>query len=155
MNALLKTLLLSLILFAFTTCKKQVRETVAVIEFEDISIPENIDVKHFSFPTLNTGYVAGKSLYKTSDGGKNWLKLSLTGNIAGVEFFDEQKGICIMNGLAYKTFDGGLTWDSDNSASSVDIAQDGRIVLLEYGSQTFKFRISSDTGKTFKYMADE
>ncbi|MCX8105765.1 MAG: YCF48-related protein [Ignavibacterium album] len=85
-----------------------------------------------SFPTQNTGFVVGGSIttgntfgdiLKTTDGGENWVKLSIDpGNRTySVFFLDENTGFIGSQGPTgvYKTTDGGNNWTQLNTNTGV------------------------------------
>lgn len=85
-----------------------------------------------SFPTQNTGFVVGGSIttgntfgdiLKTTDGGENWIKLSIDpGNRTySVFFLDENTGFIGSQGPTgvYKTTDGGNNWTQLNTNTGV------------------------------------
>ncbi len=72
-------------------------------------------IRSMQFVNSNIGYACADigRIYKTTDGGKNWLRLpSITQDpLFEVEFLDEKFGfICGFNGIILKTEDGGQNW---------------------------------------------
>ena len=64
-----------------------------------------------------TGWVAGPSIYKTTDGGTNWTKQLGDGNteFAAISFADTQNGWATgFNNLVLHTTDGGQSWIAQN-----------------------------------------
>ncbi|MCX7877659.1 MAG: YCF48-related protein [Ignavibacteria bacterium] len=65
----------------------------------------------------NTGYVLGNTVYKTTNGGLNWVPL-LFGNgeiFVAMDFVNANTGFVTAfdtNGVVYKTTNGGLNWTS-------------------------------------------
>ncbi len=69
-----------------------------------------------SFPSADTGYVAGNNstLFRTTDGGESWEKLSYPTpdwQIRGINFINNNTGFITREHGVYKTTDGGETWD--------------------------------------------
>jgi photosystem II stability/assembly factor-like uncharacterized protein len=150
MRPILRFILLIIPLFLLSYgCKKKVIEIVPVIEYEDISIPDNADLKFFSFPTLNVGYAGVNKLFKTTDGGKSWNTLNLPGTITGLEFVDESTGFCVSSNLLYKTKNGGSSWNYLMPANYIGKSENGNIVVGTPGNFTCKVQMSKDTGTTF------
>ncbi len=72
--------------------------------FESLSI--------VNFTGLSTGYISGYSLYKTSNGGSNWVSLNTTfSDIDGMQFLDDNTGYIQSFLNLYKSQDGGLSWN--------------------------------------------
>jgi photosystem II stability/assembly factor-like uncharacterized protein len=61
---------------------------------------------------LNTCF-AGRGLnyfHKTTDGGRNWLVVTLPFDVGSVQFFDAQNGVASGGGGVLRTTNGGQTW---------------------------------------------
>jgi hypothetical protein len=150
----IKTTVLTLLFFLSLTlisCKKKVVEKTAVIEYENISVPDTASVKYFSFPTQDIGYAAaGLTLYKTNDGGKNWVTLKkFNSSITGVGFIDAGTGFCISNGTLFKTDNAGQSWSSSIDADFLDISASGTLVTVEKYALLCDISSSNDKGVSF------
>lgn len=82
-------------------------------------------LRRFSFPVPDTGYCCGdiKTLYKTTDGGKNWslIQVPFAPNLSAVDFPDSHTGyVSGANGFISKTTDGGISWAQLNSGTSLN-----------------------------------
>ena len=145
-----KTCLITLFsLIVITSCKKKIIEKIAVIEYENISLSDGGDVKAFSFPSLSVGYAAGNSLYKTTDGGRSWVKLNFSGTVKSIEFVDENIGFCTAEGILYKTINGGQSWTMNISADYVAKSLNGLIVIAEETTFISNIKVSNNNGNTF------
>jgi len=74
------------------------------------------------FLNRDTGYVCdnGGNVFKTIDGGSNWLNIFTNSiSLSDIRFFDSNNGIVIgYYGLALKTSDGGTHWNTLNIGTS-------------------------------------
>ena len=93
----------------------------------------NAMIKDIHFPTATVGYAVGNAgaMFKSTDGGKTWSALTLSGNIAqrtynSVWFFNTNTGIAVGGNKSndsiqtiIRTTDGGVTWNviTDNLGS--------------------------------------
>lgn len=121
-----------------------------------------------SFPDDNTGYFAGKDngydkayIYKTSNGGSSWTKLSIPStamhdNFTQIAFADANHGLGIGLGSIHKTTDGGDNWteftcfgDKYISTFSVSYpdAEHGFIAGLNGADADYSCRIYEYTGQ--------
>lgn len=112
------------------SCKKKIFEEIPLLHVEkNMNIPNGGNIKHFSFPSELIAYAASDSsfIYKTTDGGQNWVKLSWVNNACckGIEFFDENNGMCLMNNTVYVTSNGGQNWTPKLNADFIAISDDG------------------------------
>jgi photosystem II stability/assembly factor-like uncharacterized protein len=111
------------------------------------------------FPTdADTGYIAGDpGIYKTTDGGTNWVRQDLTlTNLRSVHFpANAQTGYAAGINLIVKTTNGGVSWvkqDSTHSLSSVHFpvnAQTGYATGGEYNSLKGAILRTTDGGATW------
>src|SRR6266496_4344352 len=65
------------------------------------------------FVSSMVAYAAGKSIWKTIDGGYNWTKLhdfTISAYYNSLYFLNEQTGWVIRTGGLYKTINGGVDW---------------------------------------------
>jgi len=80
--------------------------------------PTIFDILSGSFLDANTGYISGygNSIFKTTNGGQNWINLSFAGtanNINVIHFFDSNTGfVGSTNDTVYRTTNGGLNWSA-------------------------------------------
>ena len=76
---------------------------------------EGEDIQDFDFVDENNGYFVGdqKLIYKTNDGGINWVKLEIPYEwYTLVKFYSKNVGyIADEEGLLYRTMNGGESWD--------------------------------------------
>ena len=61
------------------------------------------------FLNENLGFRSGSNLYKTTDGGIIWTKIT-TPNSSNVRFLNENVGFALTSAQLFKTNDGGMTW---------------------------------------------
>ncbi len=154
MNKLFKlNVIIGLILLLFS-CEKKIVEIIPVMVVEkDMSVSGASDIKYFSFPSATIGYAASESsfIYKTTDGGTNWttITVSSTKTCRGLEFFDENKGMCLMDNDVYVTNDGGQTWSIRGSGDFIGITENGIGVLGDCGQTTCIIRTTTDKGQNF------
>jgi photosystem II stability/assembly factor-like uncharacterized protein len=74
-------------------------------------------VNDLDFVNKDTGYAVGSKIYKTTNGGNNWIQqLQINTSLYAVSFSDPRNGIAVgdstLNGLIYKTVNGGTNWIS-------------------------------------------
>ena len=65
-----------------------------------------------------TGYVCGRGIYKTTDGGSNWLRINtLPGDafLSGIDFLNANTGMVSGYGDVYRTTSGGDKWEINQS----------------------------------------
>jgi hypothetical protein len=154
-GSIYKSIVIFFLVFLFAgSCKKKVVAHTRVIQYENISLPEKTDVRFFSFPSLQTGYAVGgtTALYKTTDGGKNWLSLNKTG-ISYVDFVNETIGYCISEGEGLlKTTDGGQSWSIKTSGDYLGICKTGSLIVAsKEQNNKLLFRASADQAESFYY----
>jgi len=98
------------------------------------SIYAPVEIRNASFISSEIGFIYGfttenLNIYKTSNGGKNWNKITQSNDAHGFShFFDESNGFCIdynseyppfgdfpqaVSTNIYFTMDGGSTWQSE------------------------------------------
>jgi hypothetical protein len=149
------------LLLLLTSCKKKILDIVPVVVIEDISIPGAKDIKYFSFPGSLIGYAASDTsfIYKTIDGGKSWNPVSLglgsTDQCKGIEFFDEQNGMCLMDNSLYVTSDGGQNWTYSTSAKFMGITKKGTgIACSDAAYDRCNVYESTDKGQSFSFIND-
>jgi photosystem II stability/assembly factor-like uncharacterized protein len=110
-------LLLFHVLLFSASCKKKYVEVVDTIRLEHQSSPTTKDLHSIWFLSATNGFIGGSSgvIYKTLDGGKTWVDISLTtaDDVSKIYFFDDNKGFAGTNSGLYKTVDGGGNWALD------------------------------------------
>jgi photosystem II stability/assembly factor-like uncharacterized protein len=80
--------------------------------------PSIFDILSGSFLDANTGYISGygNSIFKTTNGGQNWIDLSFPGtanNINVIYFFNANTGfVGSTNDTVYRTTNGGMNWST-------------------------------------------
>ena len=84
-------------------------------------------VYNVNFPDDNTGYITGDIgldtylMYKTIDGGANWIKSTTPNHFIDIDFYDAQNGLAVSDGnKIYKTTDGANTWAEITCFTSSD-----------------------------------
>jgi photosystem II stability/assembly factor-like uncharacterized protein len=78
------------------------------------------------FSDINSGYIGTfEGIYQTTNGGGTWIKRCTDGNITSLSFPTPLIGYAVGNPVvnnAYKSTDGGVTWNvSNNGISSADL----------------------------------
>lgn len=140
--------LLLLLMTSLAGCKKRVIEKLAVIETENVALPDGSTVSLLSFLNENTGYAVGSRLFKTTDGGKSWQDLSVAG-ITSMSFVDEDIGYCVVNGNLLKTVDGGQSFTTIAQAHKVTNTPEGHVITGT--NEVFKtaIKMSINGGNSF------
>ena len=110
----------------------------------------------------NKGIVAGTGgqVFRTEDGGKNWIeepRIWETPTIYDMDFLDDNNGIMVgNNGKVLRTYDGGETWQSKkfiNSSSTlrqVSYVSETNLVAVGGSRDIFFSLDSGETWKAFK-----
>ncbi len=64
------------------------------------------------FINENRGFIVGNDIWKTTDGGKSWNRVSksLKGNLRKIDFVNENIGMGVGENFVYGTNDGGFKW---------------------------------------------
>lgn len=99
-------------------------------------------------------------LAKTIDGGKNWEMISEYDDwFQRIDFVDEKYGFITNDSLTYRTFDGGITWDTLNNLLGVvgiSIPSMDKIVTvnhpffyLDSNPKKYAVNISEDSGDSW------
>ncbi len=85
------------------------KQTITDEQFDDIVMLNN-----------NTGYVTGKSLYKTTNGGSSWTKLTTPFTRATNLALTSDNKVFMVNGtnIFYRSSDGGATYSNSTVASA-------------------------------------
>jgi photosystem II stability/assembly factor-like uncharacterized protein len=82
------------------------------VSFDTAIVADNLVTDVF-FVSATVAYAAGKSIWKTIDGGYNWTKLydfTVLADYNSLYFINEQTGWVIRTGGLYKTTNGGVDW---------------------------------------------
>jgi photosystem II stability/assembly factor-like uncharacterized protein len=76
-----------------------------------------------SFANASIGYVAGDSIYRTTDGGATWRGMSpIPVSVQGISFKDPAVGTLVgSGGNVYRTRDSGTTWVQQQSNTNLDL----------------------------------
>lgn len=76
--------------------------------------PTGNQLKDVQFISSEVGWLAGEcgTLFKTEDGGTNWINKSISSNLdlRGIHFIDDLHGIIVGWNSIIKTTDGGESW---------------------------------------------
>ena len=104
------------------SCKKDggiVNEQLIVSKI-DIPIPTDLDIVDFDVVDENIYFAAAQhgyelKLFKTIDGGKNWVDLNFSAPILiddfqSISFIDENNGMIVAENRGYRTYNGGANW---------------------------------------------
>jgi len=92
------------------------RTTNGGLFWQDVT-PASEGFREVFFLDPITGWIAGASIYKTTDSGTSWTKQTGDGNteFTAVSFADAQNGWAVgFNNLVLHTTDGGQTWVTQN-----------------------------------------
>lgn len=97
-----------------------------------IIAPQHKNIKSLKFVNSNTGFIVNSnwdSIFKSIDGGNNWILIKhindgINGKVYRASFLDENTSILPVgnfSGIRYvlRTFNGGISWDSIVTNSSV------------------------------------
>src|SRR5690606_24716662 len=108
----------------------------------------------------NLGFRTGSNLYKTTDGGITWIKITTPYYFYNVQFLSENVGYGMADSKLYKTTDGGINWTLISGTDYVSNyqflnEQEGFIllnneILKTKNGGTNWGRIS--TGKSYQYI---
>lgn len=83
-------------------------------------LSSSVGGREIQFLNLNTGYISGGTIYKTIDGGLNWINLNLI-YINTIHFTDVNTGYAAgYNNTIMKTTNGGLSWMSQNISTPLN-----------------------------------
>jgi len=119
---IMKTYILSILLFSVSIAFSQ--------EWESVNSGTNEQLNSISFATSSIGFIGGNDslLLKTTDGGDTWLQHTTNGvnftlgqkDIIQVDFLDDTTGFltvgsAITSGGLYKTIDGGMNWEQEQT----------------------------------------
>lgn len=81
------------------------------------TVSQNFGPTSLFFLNTQTGYIStsNQRVFKTTDGGTNWLQISgglgsFSGSILSVQFYNEMTGWCSGNACIFKTTNGGVNW---------------------------------------------
>ncbi len=117
---------LPLIVFLFSCGKEPELEEYPFLTFEDRSIPSVYNCLDFDVVDEEIIFVCNNitieqkiGFYHSPDGGKEWNKIGTIPydfefydlDFKSISFVDEMNGIVVFNDFAYRTFDGGNTWN--------------------------------------------
>lgn len=150
---------LTAVCFFHISCKQKIIGVVPVIEVEkDLSIPGAGDIKYLIFLSDQIRYAASDSnvIYKTTDEGDSWTSKSIgiSGQINGLEFYDESNGLCLVENSLYETDDGGDTWSFNTSADLLGMVDGGIVVIGDCGFASCEIFTSNNTGNSFTSIGD-
>lgn len=146
----MKKALLVIALLCITFCNI----SQAQVWIKDSAFNETVnDLRAVTFINENTGWVGGRVMKKTTDGGATWVSQSAGGYVADCFFSNALTGYIVGNGVR-KTSDGGNTWVNLHAPSTTEellsIAVKGDVILVG-GTRTALFK-SSDGGLHWKVL---
>jgi len=129
-----------------------VRTTDGGLTWETVDMHFNIEAIHFTDEKY--GWCVGNYLYKTTNGGRRWIKKELFDNpacFADIIFVNENVGYVLEVSLGiYKTTDGGEIWIPTNQITDINL---DRIVFTEeysgwaYSDKSVLLKYSESTGE--------
>ncbi len=119
-------------------------------------------LREFSFVSNTTGFVCGDigQIYKTEDGGKNWVyfdNTSTTESLQSLKAIDENRiYACGFGGTVIRTSDGGLHWEQMTAASSqhfrsIDFSPDGTGFICTQIGEVLKYSDPSISVDEIRY----
>jgi len=128
------------------------------ISYKPAEIGRATTLNAIHFIDSNIGYIVGNqsTILKTTNGGMNWVDISLEGNqaILDVFFLSESIGIITKIESIWKTINGGQSWDSVSAEGILNKPQhlhfiDDTIgyIANEWGPKYFKTTNAGDTWK--------
>jgi photosystem II stability/assembly factor-like uncharacterized protein len=116
----------------------------------------NEEFSNLFFLNANTGWVSGiGSIWKTVNGGFNWITSSLNGDIIKMWFSDSNTGFAIMNDSMQKTTDGGITWHNQKNNHVIDLSflNPNTGWTLNYSDTTSELRNTTNGGLTYSILS--
>ncbi|MCF6180593.1 YCF48-related protein [Lutibacter sp.] len=97
--------------------------------WNELNLPstiQNSEIVAINFIDNNNGFIVNfnREIYKTSDGGLNWILVSSGGNftdlIMSILFLNENDGYVLSGNSIYRTNDGGLNWSKEYEHEDID-----------------------------------
>ncbi len=91
---------------------------------EEIKNWGNKKLEAVTFINDSTGWVTGVNIYKTTNGGKNWINQTFNSSLwfYDICFVDKNNGWTVgLGGNVYRTTNGGTTWTKQNINTSLGI----------------------------------
>lgn len=145
-----------LLILLMISCEKKIIDIIPVIQIEkDMSIEGGKNIKYFSFPSEKVAYAASDTsfIYKTTDGGNTWnqIIIEVGKRCSGLEFFDEENGMCLMGKTVYTTHNGGNTWNNIAEGNFIGISDNGIGLIADRYNRIFT---SDDNANSFSQIGE-
>jgi len=102
------------------------------VSFDTVVVSDVAISDVFYVDTL-TAYAAGRSIWKTTDGGSHWTKLydfPGTATYQTLFFLDDQTGWIVRKDGLYKTTNGGVNWQLVNTGNQFNFYVDGVVFFV-------------------------
>tara|TARA_B100000809_G_C15120256_1_gene524014 strand:- start:92 stop:2716 length:2625 start_codon:yes stop_codon:yes gene_type:complete len=89
----------------------------------DVNVNDYYFLEAINFINDTMGFIVGRNgsyIYKTTDGGNNWVSTSLVpSNTNEILFLNDQEGLILTSNNIYRTIDQGLNWSVVNITGSI------------------------------------
>ncbi len=89
----------------------------------DVNVNDYFFLEAINFINDTMGFIVGRNgsyIYKTTDGGNNWVSASLVpSNTNEILFLNDQEGLILTSNNIYRTIDQGLNWSVVNITGSI------------------------------------
>jgi photosystem II stability/assembly factor-like uncharacterized protein len=93
--------------------------TLLQAQWTQLITPASFNINSIYFSDSLNGWIGGNqdNLYKTTDGGNNWVQQTLptTGTVFNIHFINKDTGWLAQSDRIYHTKDGGANWSEQNS----------------------------------------
>jgi photosystem II stability/assembly factor-like uncharacterized protein len=126
-----------------------------------LTSPSASNINKIFFPPTGsaaTGWVATTGIYKSTNGGVNWVQQVATGSFSDLAFVDLNTGFAVRTNIVIKTTNGGVNFTNSNYTSNTAISANkiiyvsGQIVMIlgvdNANDTTFVFK-STNMGDTW------
>ncbi len=129
--------------------------TQAQYNWEEVILPDTVDVKMIAFDTAGIHYIASNNGVYISESGYQWVQSSLTDYVSYIHINENNTLYSGMNTL-FRSFDNGATWDSifyygSGGIMSICTKGDSNVFIGTWGGGIFR---SLDSGQAWTQVID-